>query len=1425
MSVLEQGLTSIEVLVFDNASEDNTQSVMKEFSNDDRVIYHRHATNTGPSNNVLSGLAVAKGEFLAILSADDYYLPGYLEMAISSLRLHPEVCLAYCAIQCVNENGDLVDAPRHPGYLDHDYCGARNELADLLIFDNYVTPSASVYRRSMLMDVLQHEHSLVGAGDWFTAIQIANKYPAFIFFSKPGICYRLHSSQFSSEFYGSTAPLTDHIKIVENVLTCDMQEKIQGFEQQIAEHLQRRLGQYQNEMYSDIGLRGYGLIDKLHAKSLAANIPFFSVILTTFNRKNLLLDSLKSLFDQSFKDFEVVLVNDCGEPVEAILHDFSSLTITYVRQGSNQGLSAARNAGLKLSKGRYITYLDDDDIYQPDHLKCLSDALQHHPDSLIYTDVVYVQEKLDGNQRIELGRSFPTAHDAYDQDRLFVQNYIPVNTFAHPRSAISLVGEFDTSLTALEDWDMLLRLVQHYPVHRVKQVTVEVHQRVAGGADHMLAREQSRLLPLYRRLYARYPETDNERVQAGRQTVLAAQPAQVQPSWGISDWMLDRAPSPARVRAIQTMLKANPDAGTLGVAVVVQDARDLDALTATLESLGVQQRPVDQVWLVGQDIPGVAAGDVIEILAGDVPWPKRVSDRIAEGNAPDFLWLVHSGDRLVPHATLTMGEYRLRKPDPLIWYADEAVLSDGAPDDPMLKPDFNVDLLRSYPYVGRNLILSTAAIQAVGGLDDRLADLAPIDLLWRLVEQVGPPVVGHIPEVLQHNACSLMQWVGSADAMLWSPAVTQVHFERMGLDAQVESGPEPGVFRIAYPLPARPLVSIIIPTRDQLPVLQACIEGLMKHTAYTNYELLIVDNGSKDAGAMEFLSGLEQADMDQVRVLRWPHPFNFAAISNFAVRHARGGVLLFLDNDIQFNDQTHADWLERLLALALRAEVGLVGSRLDLPDGRGVDQCGQVLGLNHSMGAAFAGLDSNRHGYMKRMVVQQNVSALSGSCLMMRREVFDELGGFDAETFPVFFSDTDLSIKATQAGYLLALEPETGLLHMGGATRVLTDKFGFPARPYDDDFDHLYARLLPQLARDPNYHPACSSISPGYSLSPAAARLFEPLPGRPLPVVLASHEDWQGCALYRVLHPFRALSDELRLEGGLKEADFYLMDVARMRPDTLVLQGSWLRPDILPRISRYRNIVGTKVALEFDDYVPNIPTRSIYRNRVAPGAIRNMRRAIENVDWLVVSTPELAQEYASFHDDIRVAKNGLYRAWWGQLNGQRRVGRKLRVGWAGGSGHAGDLAEVRSVVKELQDEVEWVFMGMKPDGIACEYHPGVDIQQYPEKLASLNLDLAIAPLEVNQFNRCKSNLRILELGACGVPMICTDIEPYRCGLPVTLVSNRHQDWVQAIRSHVADPDALAKMGDALRTVVLSDWMLEGDFLDQWAYAWGCLPEK
>lgn len=296
--------------------------------------------------------------------------------------------------------------------------------------------------------------------------------------------------------------------------------------------------------------------------------------------------------------------------------------------------------------------------------------------------------------------------------------------------------------------------------------------------------------------------------------------------------------------------------------------------------------------------------------------------------------------------------------------------------------------------------------------------------------------------------------------------------------------------------------------------------------------------------------------------------------------------------------------------------------------------------------------------------------------------------------------------------------------------------------------------------------------------------------------------------------------NEFRLDGGFGVSGFDWCDAARIRPDVIVLQGAWQNEEILAQIRRYREIMGVKIVLEFDDYFPNLPTRSLSRIMQFPVLIKKMHALMEHVDWLVVSTPMLAREYEDYHPDVRVAMNGLLPARWGNISGQRRAGKKMRVGWACSSSYAVDLAVIYSVIKELQDEVEWVFLGDKSEGVLYEHHRRGSMENYPEKLASLNLDLAVAPFQENSYNRCKSNLNILELGACGVPVICTDVEAYRGSLPVTRVTNRHEDWIDAIRSHISDSDGMERAGDELRNIVMKDWMLQGSFLDQWIKAWG-----
>ncbi|MGI8465527.1 glycosyltransferase [Pectobacterium punjabense] len=884
------------------------------------------------------------------------------------------------------------------------------------------------------------------------------------------------------------------------------------------------------------------------------------------------------------------------------------------------------------------------------------------------------------------------------------------------------------------------------------------------------------------------------------------------PFYSVEQWLNERFISPARRDFLQAFIQAYPEIGNISVAIMAKGNDELSILTS-LTSVQSQYYTASEIYVLtdNAEVHNTSFDNTIWLSTNT--HTSNMLNELIEQTSASFIFVLPAGEQLLPHALLLLAEHRLRFPSARAFYFDEAIRKENKAHNPILKPECNIDMLRSYPYIGRSLAFELASLRSLGEFTPLGADLELYDAVWQLIEQEGPQALGHIPDVLVYTQQALFDWLRDSKVSNDYSHIVQRHLTRCNIDAHIFSDVKEEMCHIQYQHMHKPLVSIIIPTRDHLSLISRCIETLMEQTSYPHYELLIVDNQSTDPGTCQYLSKLAAMGLAQVQVLSWPHPFNFSAINNFAAKKAKGEVLLFLNNDTEI---TNGKWLEALLSHVLRPEVGIVGAKLVFADGR-IQHGGIVLGMNDSAAIAFQGAPAESKGYMNRLCTTHNVSAVSAACMMMRRDVYLELGGFDEQQYPVYFGDVDLALKARQQGYLVVWTPDAELIHLGGASRLL-QRFNLPPLPQGADIEALYDRWLPQLANDPCYHPAYGKYVPGFALTPEMARCQQPLPGRPLPTVMGVHSDWHGCGHYRIILPFQALEREMHIEGGLKHGLINTVDVADIVPDVMIIQGA--AGEALPNIAaQYRQYTKAAIVAEFDDYILNVPINNGSRSNLPQRLIKNFRRSLEVVDWVVVSTPALADAYSEYHADIRVAYNRLPASWWKDLVSLRRQGKKPRVGWAGGSSHKGDLAILRSVVKELENEVEWVFMGMKPEGVRCEFHSGVPIDYYPQKTASLNLDLALVPLEYNQFNECKSNLRLMELGACGVPVICTDIEPYRCNLPVTRVDNRFKSWMDAIRMHLADIDATEKMGDQLRDAVYQDWMLEGDGLSDWLKAW------
>jgi GT2 family glycosyltransferase/SAM-dependent methyltransferase len=856
--------------------------------------------------------------------------------------------------------------------------------------------------------------------------------------------------------------------------------------------------------------------------------------------------------------------------------------------------------------------------------------------------------------------------------------------------------------------------------------------------------------------------------------------------------------------AIAQALQRIEQSGAPRIHVMLIDpAGDTEAASFTQQSLAAQHYSRYQ----------------LDVISGEERLQERLNQAIAASNA-DWIQLAYSGDMLHPAALLLLAERVAMHAHLRAVYFDEDTHNHGVFESPIFKPDLNLDMLRSYPYAGRALAFKRERCVALGGLNANYGDMAGYDLLFRLLEADGLQAIGHIGEMMYRAALPYAHWLASETAKAHSATIVSNHLQRLGVAHKMEPGALPGFNRVVYQHNRQPPVSIIIPTKDQLPILNGLIDSLLSKTTYLNYELLIVDNNTEEPAALAYLDGIERLNSSQLRVLRYPHPFNYSAINNFAAKQARGEYLILLNNDTAV---LHGDWIEALLNHAQRPEVGIVGAKLHYPDGR-IQHGGVVLGLRGPADHPFIGQPMEADGYMHRLRVDQNYTAVTAACLMIRKSVYEQVGGLDEQDFKVSYNDVDLCLKVNQAGYLTVWTPYARLMHLGSVSQNKVDKTAQEAKQkrFAGEQSAMYRKWLGLIARDPAYSINLSLDGIGFELDAQRGKGWQPFTQPLLPRLFCVAADSHGCGHYRIRQPFHSMQRNGMVEGTI--AGMHLSPVAmeRFQPTSLVLQRQ-ITDQQVKLLESYRDFSRAFKVFELDDLIQQIPIKSHFHGLMPKDVVKSLRRSLSTVDRFVVSTDALAEQFKGFHSDIRVVLNRLPQDWWGELPAsQRRIGRKPRVGWGGGSSHRGDLELIADVVRDLADEVEWVFFGMCPDKLRPyihEFHNGVPIEEYPRKLASLNLDLALAPLENNSFNECKSNLRLLEYGACGFPVVCTDIVCYQDDLPVTRVKNRYKDWIAAIRMHLDDLDATAAMGDALRHAVRKDWMLTEDKLLHWRDAW------
>lgn len=362
-----------------------------------------------------------------------------------------------------------------------------------------------------------------------------------------------------------------------------------------------------------------------------------------------------------------------------------------------------------------------------------------------------------------------------------------------------------------------------------------------------------------------------------------------------------------------------------------------------------------------------------------------------------------------------------------ILYSDEDKLGEKAYEDPFFKPDYSPDYLLSCNYINHMTVYNRLILERVGLFRSTYDGAQDYDLLLRASE-VSDTIV-HLPHVLYHWRKVPGSTASSFDSKSYAHDAGRRAIEQ-ALERRAERGKVldtgyPGHYRVDRTLYATPLVSIIIPIRDQVNLLKNCIDSLLKST-YTNYEIIVIDNGSREAETLCYLNSLEWCT-----IARYDIPFNYSRLNNLAVGLARGPYLVFLNNDIEV---VSPDWLEQMLQHAQRLNVGVVGAKLMYPDGR-LQHAGIILGIGGVAGHSHKYANRYANGYFSTLVDVRNYSAVTGACMMVRRQVFLDVGGFDEEHLAVSFNDVDLCLRIREEGYLCVYTPYAELFHYESLTR------------------------------------------------------------------------------------------------------------------------------------------------------------------------------------------------------------------------------------------------------------------------------------------------------------------------------------------------------------------------------------------------------
>lgn len=606
----------------------------------------------------------------------------------------------------------------------------------------------------------------------------------------------------------------------------------------------------------------------------------------------------------------------------------------------------------------------------------------------------------------------------------------------------------------------------------LKQFRRKLTSRLLGSAARLVERYSPRTAARFRRSAAR---RDPDRDELGS-------PPPANPVLGyptvLSAWARQRSALAGALQALADRLDQGP---VISVVVPVYNP-DLAGLAAMANSVLAQRYRNWELCLCDDCSTDPAVGEFLRSLArrdrrvrvcfrdsnGHIA--RATNSAIDLAGGAFFAFLDHD-DLLDPDALLLVAQEIDRHPDVKIIYSDEdKIAMDGRRYDPHFKPDWNRELLYGVNYVSHLGVYDAAMVREAGGLRPGFEGAQDYDLLLRCVARIGDHQIRHIPKVLYSWRASPGSAAASNTAKPYASdagrRALEEHLSQVtGRPIAVAPGPFPFSYRALWPVIGNPLVSLIMPTRDRLDILRVAVDSILTRTAYRDFELIIIDNGSQESETLAWLAEAERRD-GRIRIVRDERPFNYSALNNATVAMSRGAFVVLVNNDVEV---ITPDWLSEMLALAQRPGIGCVGARLLYPDGR-VQHGGVLIGLGGVAGHSHLLRGRDDPGYFGRLALRQEYSAVTAACLLVRREIFDAVGGLNETELAVAFNDIDFCLKVGAAGFRNLWTPWAELYHHESASRGYEDTPERMAR-FAGETRYMQQRWNTASYRDPAYNP------------------------------------------------------------------------------------------------------------------------------------------------------------------------------------------------------------------------------------------------------------------------------------------------------------------------------------------------------------------